>query len=102
MSIEGTRTTPPAPSQEQGRHRFPKPTPTPPPMALDSRRRRGRCGEGWCHRLEVPPFFPARQTFTGGIEAVLPVWLAANLDEDIGTHEVGYGISKATLMIQDG
>jgi len=77
------------------------PTPTPPPTAFDSRRRRGRC-RGWLWspiRLEVPPFLSAGQTFTGGIEAILPVWFAANLDEDVAAHEVGYGISKATPMI---
>jgi len=42
--------------------------------------------------LEVAKSIPTRQTFTAGIEFVFPVRLAANLDEDVGAHEVGYGI----------
>ena len=36
----------------------------------------------------MSPFFPAHQLFPGGIEAVLPVWLTANLDEDVAAHEL--------------
>ena len=48
----------------------------------------------------VLSFFPARHLLPGGIKAVLPVWLAANLDEDVAAHEVGYGISKTAFVIQ--
>ncbi len=57
-------------------------------------------GHGLIASLEVPPFLSTGQTFTGGIEAVLPVWLAADLDQDVAAHEVGYGISKTALVIQ--
>ena len=52
-------------------------------------------------RLGVATFFPARHLLPDAIEAILPVWLAADLDEDVAAHEVGYGIGKATLMIQN-
>jgi hypothetical protein len=33
-------------------------------------------------QLEVATLLSIGQTFTGGIEAVFPVWLTANLDEE--------------------
>ena len=51
-------------------------------------------------RLEVPALISTCQTFTGGIEAVFPIWLAANLDEDVAAHEVLDGISKTAFVIQ--
>ena len=56
----------------------------------------GGCG---C-QLEVPTFLSTCQTFTGGIEAVLPVWLAANLDEDVAAHEVLDLQGQPFLVIQ--
>jgi len=49
---------------------------------------------------EVPTFLSACQTFTGGIEIILPVWLAANLDEDVAAHVVLDGIGKVAFVIQ--
>jgi hypothetical protein len=48
----------------------------------------------------VATLLPARHFLPGGIEAVFPVWLAANLDEDVSAYEVGYGITKAALRIK--
>ena len=50
--------------------------------------------------LEVATFLSAGQTFTGSIEAVLPVRFATDLDEDVAAHEVGCGISKTAFVIQ--
>ena len=43
-------------------------------------------GTRWLQLMS--PFFPARHLLLDGIEAVFPVWLAANLDEDVAAHEV--------------
>ena len=59
--------------------------------------------QGWVWRqLQVATFLSACQTFTGGIEAVLPVWLAANLDEDVAAHILLDLQGQSLLVIQQG
>ena len=50
----------------------------------------------------MSPFFPARHLFPGGIEAVFPVWLAADLDQNIIAHEVLDLQGQPFLVVQDG
>ena len=40
--------------------------------------------------LEVPPLFPAFHLFTNGLQVLFPLRQAANLNQDIGAHEVEY------------
>ena len=51
-------------------------------------------------QLEVATLLSTCQAFTRGIEAVLPVWFAANLDEDVAAHEVLDLQGQTFLVIQ--
>jgi hypothetical protein len=45
---------------------------------------------------------PASHLLPGGIEVILPSRSSLYFDDYVSTHEVGYGISETTLVIDDG
>ena len=47
-------------------------------------------------------FIPARHLLPRAVDAFLPARSSLDFDDDVPAHEVGYGISKAALMIDDG
>ncbi len=76
-------------------------------MALDHQRTgAGEGGVQWFQEfggtmVSMSPFFPASHLLPGGIEAVFPVWLAANLDQDVAAHEILNLRGQPFLVIQN-
>ena len=72
------------------------------PQPLTAAGEEAGAGDGCGRQLLVSSLLSTCQAFTGGIEAVFPVWLTKHLWDDVLAKMLQNSITKAALMIQDG